>query len=366
MTVHQGELHLTGTGTLEMFASHSYIDMVTDPRVQLVFAAEISARPVTDHRPVPGASSEISVPRGNLIISRFAPTRARSDNQEGAPAQANLVISSVAPTVATWTPLDLGSPMLVAWYDATDSVYTDAGTTLATDGQTVRQWKDKSGNGFHVSQTNSAQRPTFRASSSIANNRPAVDFTMFTHYLRNDAVTFPTPTSRWTIYAVFSAAPTGLIADNRIFSYAAAGFNNDYDSPRGMIMLRNAYASGEGGLDTIGAYQRNDADPDSGHFANKPINSNQLYRFGVSMASDLNVWNAWLNGVNEVQSIVFLDIVGPSGRIGVGGNPITGESTDLGGWGGLICEIIVCSDQLQVNEQPDIENYLKSKWGFSS
>jgi hypothetical protein len=55
-------------------------------------------------------------------------------------------------------------PGLAAWYDAADSstVLTSVGPDVpATNGQTVRRWLDKSGNGRHLDQADLALQPTF-------------------------------------------------------------------------------------------------------------------------------------------------------------------------------------------------------------
>jgi hypothetical protein len=49
------------------------------------------------------------------------------------------------------------------WLDASDNttVFSDAGTTQATNGSTVQQWNDKSGNGRNASQATAGARPTY-------------------------------------------------------------------------------------------------------------------------------------------------------------------------------------------------------------
>jgi hypothetical protein len=69
----------------------------------------------------------------------------------------------------TWLPSNLAAN-LVAWYKADAGVYHDAGVTLATNGQTVWQWNDQSGNGYHLVQATSAKRPTL-TTAGIGGNR---------------------------------------------------------------------------------------------------------------------------------------------------------------------------------------------------
>ena len=55
-------------------------------------------------------------------------------------------------------------PGLAAWYSADYGVLTSVGPDVAaTDGQTVRRWLDRSGNGRHLDQATLAQQPTLTA-----------------------------------------------------------------------------------------------------------------------------------------------------------------------------------------------------------
>lgn len=58
------------------------------------------------------------------------------------------------------------------WLMANQAVYTDGGTTLAVDNQTVQQWNDQSGNGRNASEA--TNKPTYR--TNIVNGMPAIRF----------------------------------------------------------------------------------------------------------------------------------------------------------------------------------------------
>lgn len=79
---------------------------------------------------------------------------------------------------------------LVLQLDANYGVYTDAGTTLATDGQSVQQWNDRSSAGSNASQGTAGNRPVFKV--NIINGKPVVRFTAASsHYmLANGAAAF--------------------------------------------------------------------------------------------------------------------------------------------------------------------------------
>lgn len=57
-----------------------------------------------------------------------------------------------------WTPTELGSALLTAWYDAAD------GNTITLNGTNVAQWADKSGNsGRDLSQATASNQPLYSA-----------------------------------------------------------------------------------------------------------------------------------------------------------------------------------------------------------
>lgn len=55
---------------------------------------------------------------------------------------------------SAWTPADLGAG-LALWLDADDAA------TITLNGSNVSQWRDKSGNGWHMSQAIAASQPAY-------------------------------------------------------------------------------------------------------------------------------------------------------------------------------------------------------------
>ena len=87
-------------------------------------------------------------------------------------------------------PLLLAAPLLAAqtgpggvggsatnplWLSADRGVYNNAGTTLASNGDNVRQWNDRSGNGRHAGETVLANRPNLV--TAVLNGLPVVRYT---------------------------------------------------------------------------------------------------------------------------------------------------------------------------------------------
>ena len=71
-----------------------------------------------------------------------------------------------------------GGVLPAAWYraDAMQDVFTDAGVTPATDGQTLQQWNEFNGNGFDLLQSTAIYRPVFSNTTTLANFNPTVTF----------------------------------------------------------------------------------------------------------------------------------------------------------------------------------------------
>lgn len=65
---------------------------------------------------------------------------------------------------------------LAQWLKADDGLYTDTGlsTPVASDGDLVAGWQDKSGSGRHMTQSTSGNRPAYKV--SILNSKPVVRF----------------------------------------------------------------------------------------------------------------------------------------------------------------------------------------------
>lgn len=68
--------------------------------------------------------------------------------------------------------LPICNPLI--WYKADSAIFIDNGVTPATNGQSIQQWNDISGNGYHMRQLNLWEQPTL--SSTALNGKPALLF----------------------------------------------------------------------------------------------------------------------------------------------------------------------------------------------
>jgi hypothetical protein len=114
---------------------------------------------------------------------------------------------------------------LLAWYKADTGVYTDAGVTLATDGQTVQQWNDQSGNGDHLLQATSSNRPTFDTTGF--NSRQGLVFDGTNDWMATTTDTMVMGTGTQSACFVVCRVHTGSPAFGRIAGYVPTGQTND-------------------------------------------------------------------------------------------------------------------------------------------
>lgn len=131
-----------------------------------------------------------------------------------------------------WTPASVSG--LVVWFKADVAVYSDLGTTPITDGGSVEQWNDQSGNGFNFTQTTLGNRPTWSNTTGTINGLPIVKFTDSSSQFLTGSPTHAS--SNFTAFAV--------LARN-----TAAGTHYAFDSQTGRLLLATSTSSG---TDTIG------------------------------------------------------------------------------------------------------------------
>lgn len=134
-------------------------------------------------------------------------------------------------------------PGLAAWYSADFGVLTSVGPDVpATDGQTVRRWLDRSGNGRHLDQETLLNQPTFSGgrvlgdgATSTMRNSSMPSGNLRTYYIVLDQVAWAnlsyildegTAGARFLIYQRFSTptiAASGDVAANNQLAIGAVG-----------------------------------------------------------------------------------------------------------------------------------------------
>jgi hypothetical protein len=223
----------------------------------------------------------------------------------------------------------------VAWWDASDS------TTITLNGGNVSEWRDKSANRFHLTQSTAANQPQY---SATINGRNAITyFSNSTHRLINTSLTVPTP----TVFAVWRVRSNYSIAGNRapiVFDTHSTGGGRC-----AMGFLENS--------SSIVVFGRGDGGPGNSATA--------IGSFGAPLVSTAESragsGSLWVNGMNSANATA-----GQNGFLGISvgnlrGNPsplVTGYNFD-----GQICELIVYSSALPVTQRRAVERWLGSRWG---
>jgi hypothetical protein len=235
---------------------------------------------------------------------------------------------------AAWTPASLGAA-LKGWYVADTDVFSDAGTTPATDGQTVQQWNDQSGNGDHISQATGGDRPAFRATG--INHLPGVHFEALYLATAADAVTLGGDE-----LSVFLAIQANEIQSNgRIVSFIATGQSEDWNTVLSAVVLM-----GKSGTNA-GPYRNGE----KGSFT---IDQDTPIRIGVVF--DGTDCTTYLDNVGQTP-VGSTGTFGATGTLGLGGRPDGGSRVS----NVIVAAMIVTDSAVSLADRAKIDTYLLSK-----
>lgn len=250
------------------------------------------------------------------------------------------------------TPGVLTTPLTppVLWLKADASVFVDAGVTTAMNGQSVEQWNDQSCNGFNVSQTVAANKPTWE--QYAFNGKPALYFqgSLGNRYLNNLTQNLVSPGAARTLF----------------------------------VVAKTTCQTNEGG--NLFAFRRS-----------TPVANLQWYQYisnnSVRIYND-DFWNGGINSATVNNSTFFVPAQNPTTftyliptqnakidfylngiqqAVTQGGNVVneTGTSGFTVGdredfvahpWKGWIAEVIVYDRALTTSERQSVETYLQTKY----
>jgi hypothetical protein len=234
---------------------------------------------------------------------------------------------------------------LKVWLDAGVGLFdaTTGGSAVTTDGSSVARWEDQSGNGNHVTQATSGQRPELK--TNIQNGRDVVRFTATgsgatDDFLRASSTVISGTTAR-TIFMVVKATTTG---QNGIVGFGGgSGTGQTFDiTPEIRVRMvgRQDFNLSMGTtafrILTIGC-------PSSALFPDV-----YGYLDGVAMSGTPTSPTAAVNTTTTVGFTV--------GRSAQGG---------LGHVGGDYCEILAYDENLSTANRESVERYLADKWGVT-
>lgn len=233
-----------------------------------------------------------------------------------------LVHSACVSFARPWDPLVDAATNVIALYDASDV------NSITESGGAVSQWDDKSGNGYHMKQSNSSLQPTYSASDPVLGGFPSIsnvdaykdlimDQTSTVQRVYFVAYYYDGVTNTWVSHdALFSTIDgsirlTGRSSGNQVFDGNRTTQNFDYDG----TTFRNG--------------STNDTNAQSGGL---PI-TNEM--FVVTAASpQTGQWR------------------------------LLGNSSSWSNWDGGLGELIFTDGTEGLDVQQKIEGYLAWKWGI--
>ena len=222
---------------------------------------------------------------------------------------------------SVWNPSMIQTALWLDAADATTLFTTDSGSTLATNGNAVGRWNDKSGNARHVTQGTAGNRPTYNTSG--LNSKPTVDWPNTVNSL--------------------SLTNTSTYSPARIIGVADYNGNSPFDQYAGLVSFNYTAGSdllitSDVGSDWFGAY------------------------------------SVFLNGSSTASSTALPTIASPFIFATNGSISSSRTDTNIGidrtftdrGWRGKIAEIILLPSVPSTLDRQKTEGYLAHKWGLTA
>jgi hypothetical protein len=227
------------------------------------------------------------------------------------------------------------------WLDAADS------TTLTLSTNKVTAWNDKSGNGYQISQSNSAIQPTI--STNALNGLNGIQFSTASYLFTasSNVVNFTTGTDT-TIFFVAKNASTNagwnMISTVWFISTGATNGTTRYHFTFNQATTPGVTLYANGGL--------------VGRTTVVSPSTNAIVGFSTSSSST----NININGTLTSYAGVSLPTAGSTTSFVLGdGRNDAAVTSDI-----MIYEMIAFNTQLTTSQRQQVEGYLANKWGLRS
>jgi len=228
-----------------------------------------------------------------------------------------------------FSPSDISNMEL--WLKADTGVYSDNGSTPATDTDAVYRWDDQSGNNRDVVQATEADRPTYNTSE----------------YETLPAIAFSKSDKDWLRFA--GADPADTISQPITFFVVA----EHASTPSGTSQYTLGGSADSNRINVGGAYNNN-----------WHLGAGTNLR-GGSVDTDIHIFSYLAKGAS---SYLYID-----GDSELSGNAGTGswQLITIGGgkysppgspFDGNVCEVIMYSAELSSGDRGQVEQYLGEKW----
>ncbi|GAA4432305.1 hypothetical protein GCM10023091_04170 [Ravibacter arvi] len=236
------------------------------------------------------------------------------------------------------------------WYraDAPNSVFSDAGTTVASNNATVQQWNEARGNGQNLLQATSSARPVFSNSSALANFNPTVTFDGSNDFLQFTAGAGVNLIDRanGSIYAA------GYV--NNLKQSGFAGFHATMDYPGLHVFGSNTkllFFTGGPGYQGLSA-----ASMTKSTF----FTAGSGWQNGAGTNASYAAATVSLNGTRTDYSASELY----NANLSTGARDFRiGADNNYGAFSGQLNEVMVFEDKLTSDQMDRVETYLAIKYG---
>ena len=247
---------------------------------------------------------------------------------------------------SAWSPADITGCVLWLDFGDADTMFTDAGSTkVSTDGDSIYQINDKSGNSNHSVQTDSSMRPLYK--TSIQNSKSAGLFDGSNDRMRTSN---NVELQYFTIFAVFNrtggnsnGGPIGM--DKNTFA------GNAYRLFQFRINTSTNNAELIGFNTAGGAFTDSQAITQANISLATGVRSSSSVQIYVNGASD-----GATSATGTDNTVTDYFSIGKSYQY-------TGTIQHLGGY---ICEIVVYNSALSSENLTTVTNYLNTKWAIYS
>ncbi|GGF25075.1 DUF6923 family protein [Echinicola rosea] len=242
-----------------------------------------------------------------------------------------------------------GGVTAAAWYraDAANTLFSDAGTTNATDASTIQQWNEFNNNPFPLSQSNANYRPDYSNTTTLVNFNPTVTYTGGEKWLQYDPIDSNGYIIDRSQGALFSAGSTSDLAP--FIGFGLSGRGNDMDDP-GLYRFTD---------DDFLFYPRlGEYDPVSTYTIDGPYIGGGTWENGAGVGGN-NLVDITLGGFHQTYDTNITDV-----RLDADRNAFMVGKADAGyQLEGQQNEMIVFDNKLTDEEFNRVESYLAIKYG---
>lgn len=253
------------------------------------------------------------------------------------------ILGIVASSKAIFSPLNL--PNLKAWYDAAD-------TATITGGSAVSQWNDKSGNGYHLTQSTATKKPS--SGTRTLNSKNVIDFDGTNDILSASTAsdwTFMNNSGGCTVFFVYmldsNSGARGFCTTDDVGG-ANVGFDL-YDNTE----LAHRVNRGVGGSSAI-----------SNETLQNPATGNH-YLYVLSDPNNATAANRseiYVDGVLQNKNNTLTNA--PSSSTPLNALDVGGRRSDDGyAYDGAFAEIIIVSGLMSADNITKTKAYISAKWG---